>query len=229
MNLKRVVRDGTVVALLCAIFYFSASAIDKIRKPEDRAYSLDRRLAEQYFASRKWAAAAVHFAKLTEEDRFNGYAWFHQAICHLSMRNEVVEDFKVLRESGAAQPELDQLILKQTEFEDQAIRCLQESSKFLRHRRRSLVNMAVVYVGREEWGNALKLLTTYIDEGNMLIRTLENIGGLGIGGRSMIGQDPEDHPDAKLHRFAEFWKLVDREDEIRGSNVESIPPPARPF
>jgi hypothetical protein len=126
-------------------------------------------------------------------------------------------------QAGALEDELANLRSRINEAEERGINYFGEASKFFRHRRRSLVNLAMIRSSRSEYEQALECLETYIAEGHLLNRSLEYIAALGVGGRDKVNQDPEVYPKARLHRFQEFWTLVDKENKLRGQN-EATPP-----
>jgi tetratricopeptide (TPR) repeat protein len=228
MSWKRILRDGLILTALCAAFYFSANAIDGFVESDDRVFSRDRRLADQYFDDRNWEQASFHFQRLTEQDKFNGYAWFQLAVCQLGLRAEIVSEAAAKRVNGATEEELETLELKQSQIEDQVVDSLLQASKFLRHRRRSLVNLAIIYTGRKEWDTAIGYLETYVKEGNLLTRSLEHISSLGIGGKSMVDEPLDENPDVGLHRFPRFWELVELENRNR-RGWDRRPANSRPF
>jgi hypothetical protein len=154
---------------------------------------------------------------------YNSYAWYYQAVCHYWIRSELESELESKQQSSATAEELDNLRLRISEAEERAIKAFGQSSKFFRHRRRSLVNMAIIHAARSEWEPALKHLETYVSEGNLLNRSLEYITALGVGGRDKVNQDPEANPRARLHSLPEFWKLVDKENRLRGVSDSSQP------
>lgn len=222
MMWKRILRDGSILLLLGAVFFVSASAIDRLNASGDGAFSKDRQLADEYFAEHKWDKASFHFQRLAEQDPYNSYAWYYQAVCQFWIRSDYETELQTKTESAAPEDELRNLRDKISEAEERALRYFSEASKFFRHRKRSLVNLAMIRASRQEFAEALKHLEIYVNEGHLLTRSLENIAALGVGGRDKVNQDPSEFPRARLHRFQEFWDLVDKENQIRGVTEAAI-------
>jgi tetratricopeptide (TPR) repeat protein len=215
MNWKRILRDGSILVLLGAIFYFSASAIERFSFGNEGAFSKDRQLADEYFAEHKWEQANAYYQKLATQDPYNGYAWYYQAVCQYWMRAEIEAEIEEKKQAGSSDDEFTELKRKLNEVEGRVIELFNHSSQFFRHRRRSLVNLAIIHTSRKEWEKALEILEVYVSEENLLNRSLEFMSGLGVGGRDKMDQDPELDPNAKLHCFPRFWDLVDEENSMR--------------
>ncbi len=213
--MKRILRDALILILVCGVFYLTARAVTTLSNTDEKPFSEDRMLADQYLGERNWPQAAVHFSKLTDRDPYNGYAWFSQASCYVWIRNELLDEVRQLKENGGTEAEIQALTDKLTETEDKLLGLLDQSMDFLRYRKRAMINKSVVLVARKQWDPAMDLLQAYLEGGDFVNRTLESMSGFGRGGREMSGRDPETEENAKLHCFPRFWELVELEFEIR--------------
>ena len=222
----RILRDGTIVLLLCGVFFYSAKTLTPAESFEEQAFSSDRTLADHYLTERKWSLADTHFEKLTDKDPFNGYAWFNRALCNFWIRAELLEEINQKTASGeTSETDLAALQEKLQTLEEKLIYLFEQSSEFLRHRRRSLVNLAVLHADREEWEKSLDCLELYVSERNLLSRTLQNFNAFGSGGKAMIGTEP--NQTSRLHCFPRFWKIVDDELDYYEQRPLPTSPPFR--
>lgn len=226
MTLNRIFRDLGILAILCLAFYAMAAAVNQLKDGgEDQIFSRARLQADKHFIEKEWLSAIEYYRLLVQEDPYNSLAWHNIAYSYLMLRLGMDEQIKEARDRGASEEQLASLAEQAVSFEDGAIEGYSRSKEFLRYRRRSLLNLAMVYVFRSQWDLAMDQLDAYLEEGSFTNQGLDFIRQFGTGGPRMVGADldEEERSKVRLHQFARFWELVDRENDSRDKSFRPRP------
>ena len=222
MNLKRIQRDGIILILFCVALYAASwvlgknSPRKKTSLDELQHVSAERVRADQFFEARQWKKAAESFQTLIDEDPYNGYAWYHLGFSHLNMQYNLQKRIA----KGESDPTLEESRLqslrkKQAHHEMQAVEAFEKASEFLRYRGHSLYRLAILYADRHDFQTSLKMIETFVVEGNYSYRGIEYVPQLGVG-FPQEGLPPSSSSDKmRLHQFRRFWELVEMERKIR--------------
>lgn len=221
MKLQRVFRDVGILAILCLAFYAMISVVSQMGdNDENSLFSRNRIMADRHYRAKEWPAAIQYYRALIEEDPFNGLAWSSMAYSYLALRVELNDDIQDAIQNSESEEQLESLYEQASLYEEEAIAAYLESCNFLRYRRQSLLNLALVYVLRSEWELAMDSLETYLDEGNYTNQGIDFFRQYGRGGPAMVNGNWEDEQRVRLHQFPRFWELVERERDLRDQPVQ---------
>lgn len=226
MTLNRIFRDLGILAILCLAFYAMAAAVNQLRDGSgDQIFSRARLQADKHFNDKEWLSAIDYYRLLVQEDPYNSLAWHNIAYSYLMLRLEMDDKFEEVRDREGSEEQLASLIEQAALYEEGAIEGYSRSREFLRYRRRSLLNLAMVYVFRAQWDVAMDQLEVYLEEGNFTNQGLDFIRQFGSGGPRMVRADlgEEEQDKVRLHQFSRFWELVDRETDTRNKSFRPRP------
>ncbi len=230
MNLKRLIRDGAILLLVCGAFYATTYVGGEVTEEvaetevESNDFTPIRMEADALTRLSKWEGAAEAYKKLIEQDPYNGYAQFRLGASYYNLRLNAVR--KLRDRTQLSEEEITFNEDQKSQFEDLAIEQLEKSREFLRYRRDSSFCLAVIYADQNELDKSLARLRDFVNEGGWRFEGLENIEVFGVGGPEMQRPWAWVTSKVKLHRFEEFWVLVERSNKTR--NRMATPAPVRP-
>jgi tetratricopeptide (TPR) repeat protein len=214
MNLKRIIRDAFIMISFCGTFYVSTFMWGKVdeKPPSDTNFSKARVAADDFVSSRRWEMAADRYKRMTEEDPYNGYAWYRLGTSYNNVRFESQSEIRVENQSlspSAQQIEhLKELIAK---YDQLALEAHETARKFLRYRSKSLFQLAIIHSDLLDYEASLECLREFVEGGYWTGHGLDSVSRLGAGGRAMMEQEVLVNSRTRLHAFEEFWELVDKE------------------
>lgn len=231
MKINQLLVNTAIVVILGVVFYGTSMLISNFTAGRQDTFSQDRQMAERFLEEQNWLDASPHLIRLTEADPYNGYAFYSLAVSYYNLRRNVKQQISQLHEEQTDEIDLDLLVTLEENFRNFDNLCLdafEKSTGFLRYRRLALLNLALLRVEREEWLPAIDYLEQFVSEGYFTNRGLDSFQSLGRGGEQVIDDETIPESETKLHRFAKFWEVIDKEKELRGSNY-SLPqlPPRR--
>lgn len=214
MNLKRIFRDGLVLVVFCSAFYGLTLLVGRLdgadSVPTD--FSETRKRADRALRQEQWDRAASELVRLTDEDPFNGRAWYMLATSHYSKWSDLLDEFKKM--TSLPDYDVDKAVeLKERvdECGDKALSVFERSREFARYRANSLVRSAVIHSERDELDLALDYLKKFVEFGGRTQAGIAGYSTFGVGGPSMTSPTATITPATKLHDRREFWELVRKE------------------
>lgn len=220
MNLKRILRDAFIMISFCGTFYVSTFMWGKVdeKPPSDSNFSKSRVAADDFVSSRRWEMAAARYKRMTEQDPYNGYAWYRLGTSYNNVRFESQYQIRVEEESASPSAKnverLQELIAKHDKL---ALEAHDTAKNFLRYRSKSLFQMAIIYADLADYEASLKCLREFVEGGYWTFRGLDSVQRLGVGGRAMNDQEILVSSRTRLHALEEFWELVDMELQQQNS------------
>ena len=168
---SRFVRDGIVLLVFCGAFYLVTFAINWISAAASDVslqaeFTWDRQQADRYLAQQDWKNAAAHLEKLTENDPFNGHAWYFLGLSRFNQRLPFRDD--VRREeykANSSEARIAELKASAREFSLLARPALEQSLKFPRHCNKARILLARMHAFDGEADLAYKHLADAFNEG----------------------------------------------------------------
>ena len=217
---RRILRDVGILIGFCGCFYLLIVVVGELEGSDETLedFSRDRRRADVYYRRQNWNVAADSYKRLTEEDPYNGRAWYMLASCYnskayddLSLINDVVED-------GSAESENQ---IKKLEESSQAHfktakSYFETSSRFARFRIDSVVRLSVILCELDDHDSALQRLTEFVELGGTTQMGLDRYRQFGVGGEQMTSQSANVVEATRLHQYEQFWELVAKEGKNKG-------------
>ena len=167
--MSRFFANSLFLALFCAAFYVMTVGITWLASgPGEKVVherSFDRRKADQYWHQRKWEDAAGHYQQLTEQDPYNGNAWFFLAECYGNQRFDFVRKiYRAERRDTPNDEEIEGLMQQAKELGDKAIFNYKKATGFSRFTNRSRYSMARIMAFHGNDDEALQQLKIAVDD-----------------------------------------------------------------
>ena len=168
MKLTRFLRDAFVLVGFCAAFYFLTIYVGRLdRNANDNSdFSAARKRADMLVRNQDWTSAAEEFKKLTEQDPYNGRAWFMYASSFYNQRNDALQEIFQLKQSPNPDGARIARLEKDAErYEARAEELYHKSQEFARYRNSSLVRLSVFKCSQGSFDKALEYLDGFVDNG----------------------------------------------------------------
>lgn len=218
MNWKRIVRDTSILLLMCGTFYVSSIVIGQLdadTETEESSFTQERLKTDKLIDQADWEPASEVLKDMTVKDPYDGYAWYRLGVSYLHQRMDTQDEIDFRANAGATKLELEPLELQLAVLDRQAIETLEKSKTFLRYRGKSILHLACVFAQRNEFETAMDHLQTFVDEGNRVYNGLAQMPELGEGGTDAYFDPSTVTPDTRLHQFHRFWRIVRQEYHLR--------------
>jgi tetratricopeptide (TPR) repeat protein len=146
----RVIRDLSVLGVLCGCFYLLTLAFSEADADDDAtsvsSIAKIRKVVNQDIGRRDWESAFNRYDELIELDPYFGLAYKSRADCMNQLRLQCLNQVDRIRQSGIPDPERKQeLTAQEQELADQAIVAYEATLDFARYRGESLEWLARLY------------------------------------------------------------------------------------
>lgn len=166
----RVGRDVGILIGFCLAFYLLTVLVNWVGgatdEPEPDEYSHDRRMADYFVAKRDWQNATIHFQHLTEEDPFNGHAWFNLGYSYRVQMFSIMR--RIQREERRSEPDQQEIERCREEIRpiaEKAIPALEKALDFPRYRNLARFHLARTYAFLGNSEMAIKYLNDAFEDG----------------------------------------------------------------
>jgi tetratricopeptide (TPR) repeat protein len=219
--LKRFIRDAGILLAFCGAFYcltVFVGRLDGESGNDGTDFSPARKRADVYFKRKDWNSASIEFRTLTEQDPFDGNAWYNYSSCFYYLRRSASSELDYLnRQSNPDLAEIEALQESIRFNSDRAQVALLKATEFARSRGRALLRLAVIETAENNYNEALDYLEDFVDDGNHTQEGLSRYIEFGAGGPAMVSLGNQPSDEAQLHGEARFWELVQKESVLRVS------------
>jgi tetratricopeptide (TPR) repeat protein len=217
-ELNRFFRDAGVLLAFCGAFYFLTVLVGRLDgdpTSDESDFSPARKRADVMVQRKDWKAASIEFKTLTEQDPFDGHAWYQYGSSFIHVRRAAMQQLVYLQQNEENENAIAQLKEEIRINGDKAYEILLKTKEFARYRENSLLRLAVIETYRENNDQAMDFLEEYVDDGNTTQYGLGRYREFGVGGPSMTSPGASVVAGTRLHREDRFWDLVQKERVIR--------------
>ena len=162
---KMFLRDGLVFVMVLVGLYFLTTGTNMIKgEAVDPIsdFSLDRQMADRLLAKKRYAEALPFFKRLTEQDRYNGYAWYWLGHCSFQVAENQRNRLDGLAESD---PDYQRELNTYDGNINQAAMAYQQVLGYPRLRNRARYNLAIIHATVDDLQKTLQYLRDAVDDG----------------------------------------------------------------